>query len=763
MPPLVCLIPLCPPCRSSVASVSKRRFLCVRALRALCPKVARVCPPGTLLDGNAACALRLNSNDVLSRRTAFHRLSYVGRRCVHNPSPIPMRNLRHLACSLLALVVLSTSHAASHELKIDAQKTGAPINPFIYGQFIEHMGRCIYGGIWAEMLEDRKFYFPITAKYAPYGELQQQAAASDFAVGSLQKSQFPALSASPWEIIGAAADVQMVTEQPFVGEHTPRLRAGSGIRHHRLGVVPDLDYVGYVWARPAGNTPVTIEVVLLWGDAPTDRAAQKLTFAPGDYTKKTFSLRSKGRTDAARFELHVRDGDALIGTASLMPGDNVNGLRRDTLALLKQLGGTVYRWPGGNFVSGYDWRDGIGDRDRRPPRGNSAWTGIEHNDFGTDEFIAFCREINTEPMIAVNTGFGDPYSAAQWVEYVNGNKSTLAGSWRAKNASADPYGVKYWCVGNEMWGPFQLGFMQLHHYIEKHNRTARAMRKVDPKVVLVAVGDIDQINRQHDPEQTRRNVSWTHGMLLGSADYMDMISEHFYSGRRPWTTEGRPDTVTHVYLVRDAIRKKTEPHRKLQASLPNLKGRVVPIAMDEWNYWHRDYVYGELGCIYDLSDGLGIAAGLHEFYRNSDIIQMAHYAQTVNVIGAIKTTRTAAEFESTGLVLKLYRHHFGQIPLQLTQNFGNLDVSAAISADRKTLTVSVVNPTTEAHTFQLAGAADMIAGAGQRWHITGANEFVHNTPGQPRQVDIHHTKNIDAQRPLEVPAMSATLFSLPLK
>ena len=112
---------------------------------------------------------------------------------------------------------------------------------------------------------------------------------------------------------------------------------------------------------------------------------------------------------------------------------------RDTLALLKQLNGTVYRWPGGNFASGYDWRDGIGDRDRRPPRKNPAWTGVEHNDFGTDEFIAFCREIKTEPMIAVNTGFGDAYSAAQWVEYCNAATTTLGGGWRAKNGNKAPY------------------------------------------------------------------------------------------------------------------------------------------------------------------------------------------------------------------------------------------------------------------------------------------------------------------------------------
>ncbi|HEX2101066.1 MAG TPA: alpha-L-arabinofuranosidase C-terminal domain-containing protein [Candidatus Synoicihabitans sp.] len=671
-----------------------------------------------------------------------------------------MARLRTLIAfaSLLAL----SARAEPTPLPIDPAKTGAPINPFIYGQFIEHLGRCIYGGIWSEMLEDRKFYFPIKAEYAPYRAEQATAGTADFPTEGLQQSSFPALVASPWQIIGATDSVTMTTEDAFVGAHTPLVRVGAGVRHHNLGTVADLDYVGYVWGRPQGDRSAVIEVVLAWGEGPTQRASTRLSFPPGGYTKQEFRLRSGGRTDGAVFELKVSESDVLIGTASLMPGDNVRGMRRDTLALLKELGGTIYRWPGGNFVSGYDWRDGIGDRDRRPPRGNPAWTGVEHNDFGTDEFLDFCREIQTEPMIAVNTGFGDDYSAAQWVQYVNGRADSLVGGWRAMNGHRDPYGVKYWCVGNEMWGPFQLGWMQLHHYVLKHNRVARAMRAVDPSVKLVGVGDIEQINREHDPEQTRRNVSWTEGMLLACGDNMDMISEHFYVGRRPWTQEDRPDTVTHIYLVREAIKKKADLHRKLQP-MPHLDGRIVPIAMDEWNYWHRTYQYGELGCIYDLSDGIGIAAGLHEFYRQSDLIPMAHYAQTVNVIGAIKTSRTEAEFESTGLVLKLYRHHYGQIPLQVDGRFGDLDVAAALTEDRRALTVSVINPTTRAQELQLQLAGNSRVATGERWHITGENEFVHNSPGQPRQVDIHHTPGIDATRPLAVPAMSTTLFSIPLQ
>jgi alpha-L-arabinofuranosidase len=137
-----------------------------------------------------------------------------------------------------------------------------------------------------------------------------------------------------------------------------------------------------------------------------------------------------GTTDQAMLEVRNLAGPVLLGTISLMPGDHVEGMRADTLQLLRELNSPIYRWPGGNFVSGYDWRDGIGDRDRRPPRTNPAWTGVEHNDFGMHEFIRFCELVAAEPSIVVNTGFGDAHSAAAQLEYCNGGPDTHWGARR---------------------------------------------------------------------------------------------------------------------------------------------------------------------------------------------------------------------------------------------------------------------------------------------------------------------------------------------
>ena len=654
----------------------------------------------------------------------------------------PRRRSRLLTVFVLAALLSTPLPGERLAITIDTSATGEPIHPFVYGQFIEHLGRCIYGGIWAEMLEDRKFYYPVTADYQPYGENDS--------------SDYPVVRSSPWQIIGPAEGVSMVREHSFVGDHTPLLHEGNGIRQKDLAVVKGKAYTGYLWARsPQGR----LEVALVTG---RQRQSQSFTLSGESYARHAFTFEAPIDSEDAYLEIQVREGEAYIGTASLMPADNIRGMRADTLDLLKALNAPIYRWPGGNFVSGYEWRDGIGDRDRRPPRKNPAWTGVEHNDFGTDEFIDFCREINTEPAIAVNTGFGDPHSAAEWVEYCNRSADTVGGRRRIDNGHAQAFDVNYWCVGNEMFGTWQLGYMQLHHYTEKHNRTARAMWEVDDSLTLIGVGAIGGINEDHDPTAAQANRGWSRGMLESSADFMTWISEHFYDGRVPWSETGKLDTIEHVGLMKKNIRRIVDQHRALQASLPNLNGRTIPIAMDEWNYWHRDYVYGELGCIYDLGDGLGIAAGLHEYFRQSDLIIMANYAQTVNVIGCIKTSKTAAEFATTGLVLKLYRERFGQIPIRLAWENEVYDLSAALTEDGRSLTVGVVNPTDEALHLELELTEAGMRGNGTQSVITGERRESHNRPGRPREVDIQTLDEIDGTRPLSIPALSNSLFVFPL-
>jgi alpha-N-arabinofuranosidase len=589
---------------------------------------------------------------------------------------------------------------------IDAGKTREPLSKYVYGQFIEHLGRCIYGGIWAEMLEDRKFYYDVGA------------------------------GPSPWKATGGADRVVMEKTSPFVGTHTPSIAAPGGIVQGDLALRKGHKYVGRVWlAGESGAAPVKIG--LIRGDDPADRQTVTIDKLTADYAMTPLSFIAGGDTDRGRLEIVATGkGKVLVGTVSLMPADNVSGMRADTLALLKELDAPVYRWPGGNFVSGYDWKDGLGDPDRRPPRKNPAWKGIEPNDFGLDEFMTFCRLVGTEPYITVNTGLGEVAGAAEEAEYANGAADTPMGKLRAKNGHEKPYGVKWWAVGNEMYGKWQLGHMSLEKYVVKHNQFAEGMRKIDPNIKLIAVGEVGP---------------WTEGMLKDCAGHMDLISEHFYC-------RDKKDLAAHVRQVPDAIRAKTDAHRRYREKLDSLKGKDIRIAMDEWNYWYGPHVFGELGTRYFMKDALGIAAGLHEYARQSDLVFMANYAQTVNVIGCVKTTKTAAAFETTGLVLKLYRQHFGTLPVSATTDLP-LDVAAAWTADRKALIVAVVNPTLEKREVALDVSGARLTGTGRRWQIANDDPLAYNDPGQTPKVVIQEEKVSDGRRLLVAPC-SVTLYAV---
>ena len=344
------------------------------------------------------------------------------------------------------------------------------------------------------------------------------------------------------------------------------------------------------------------------------------------------------------------------------------------------------------------------------------------------------------------------------VEYCNSGADTTGGSYRITNGHRKPFNVKYWCVGNEMFGNWQLGFMQLKHYTIKHNIVARTMWEVDPDLILVGVGDINTINEAYDPDSKQRKRTWSRGMLEECANWMNLLSEHLYVGRVPWSKDGRKPPLEHVPMVKNTIRARVEAHKKLQASIDSLNGRFIAITMDEWNYWHRDYVYGELGCRYDLQDALGIAMGLHEFYRQSKYIHAANYAQTVNVIGAIKTTKTHAEFASTGLVLKLYRNHFGSKPLKFMGEIRNLDIMAALNESNDTLTLSLVNPTDKKITLFIEGVR--LPSRATQYVITGKKDSSYNAPGKQRGVDIYDLGKVSIENGLNADPISINLWEI---
>jgi alpha-N-arabinofuranosidase len=267
------------------------------------------------------------------------------------------------------------------------------------------------------------------------------------------------------------------------------------------------------------------------------------------------------------------------------------------------------------------------------------------------------------------------------------------------------------------------------------------MRNVDPSIKLMAVGAVG---------------SWSEGMLKNCVDGMDLISEHFYKG-------AKKDVLEHVRQAPEAVRQIVSAHRDYRKKLDSIKGKDIRIAIDEWNYWYGEHLFGELGTRYFLRDALGIAEGLHEMIRSSDLVFMANYAQTVNVIGAIKTTKTAAAFETTGLTLKLYRDHFGQLPVAVTGEVSPLDIVAAWTGDKKVLSIGVVNPTEQQCELTLDVKGSRLGDKGSVWVISHSDPMAYNEPGKQPNVVIKEQRVSDVSSALKLPAYSINIYELPVR
>src|ERR1039457_2518916 len=308
----------------------------------------------------------------------------------------------------LAAVLAGTAPAQPVTAGIDATRTAQPISKLVFGGFMEPATT----RVWAEMLYDRKFFNEINSKPQP-------AAPSG---GFGRRGPQPR-----WMPVGADESITMDSTNAYVGEWSPLIRleaaAAHGISQSGIALRAGRAYTGRVVL--AGSPGAKVDVSLIWGPDPADRQTVSVRIRTVEYAKYPLTFKSQVDTTEGVFEIAATgSGSFHIGATSLMPSDNVSGFRADMIRMLKEQGIEIARWPGGNFVSAYDWRDGIGDADQRPPRRELVRHSLESNDMGIDDFMTFCRLIGAEPYIAVHSGRGDDHSAAEEVEYVNGSATS---------------------------------------------------------------------------------------------------------------------------------------------------------------------------------------------------------------------------------------------------------------------------------------------------------------------------------------------------
>lgn len=419
-----------------------------------------------------------------------------------------------------------------------------------------------------------------------------------------------------------------------------------------------------------------------------------------------------------------------------------DGLRRDVLDALRRLAMPIMRYPGGNFVSGYRWMDGIGPRDQRPTRVDLAWGALEPNTFGTNEFVDFCRKIDTEPYLAVNCGDGDMREARDWVEYCNGTSDTALVKLRRQHGYDAPHGVKYWGIGNEVDGHWQIGFKTAQEYARAATEFAKIMKWADPSIKIVASavslweGDI---------------VERAQLLLEQAGNKIDYMGLHWYVGNFA-------DDYDAYMATSELIEERLSSYEGLIRALrlDNQIQRPIHIAVDEWNVWYRTFRMDEppldqLEEHYNLEDALVNAMQMNAFIRHARSVKMANIAQIVNVIAPIFTRPDGLFLQTIFYPFELYSRTCGETALDVfwdgdTFSGGTyagvrtLDVAATLRADANEIVVYVVNRSqTDAAETTLTLAEGAFAGPVELHVVNGPDVKAENSFEAPDTVGTRQT------------------------
>ena len=440
------------------------------------------------------------------------------------------------------------------------------------------------------------------------------------------------------------------------------------------------------------------------------------------------------------------------------------GFRKDVLEAVKNVNCPLLRWPGGNFASNYHWEDGIGPKDERPVRFDLAWDKEETNRFGTDEFIEYCRRVGAEPYICLNLGTGSLDEAIHWLEYCNSTGNTYYAKLREKNGHPEPYRVKYWGIGNENYGEWQVGHRLAKEYAKVLSEYARFMKVVDPTIKVIAVG-------ADDP-------NWDLEVIKTAGKYIDYISNHQYLGSNDYY-----QTVASVYWVEKRL-KTLKSAIKIAQPLEEEKKRVK-IALDEWNIWYRSNPENGLEENYALKDGLFAAGVFIVLHRLCQSVTMANLAQLVNVIGAIHTEKHGLYLTSIYKAFELFVNHAGEMVLDALvksetyhiegkgffgglrkfrlSNVPYLDASVSLNKNKDKLYITVVN----FHREKNIECSISMEGFSPRkmakvYELNGPDVMAVNDFDNPEKVKIKDKtiKNAASRFSYVFPAHSATVIEL---
>ena len=420
---------------------------------------------------------------------------------------------------------------------VATERRANPIARFMTGKFCEHLGSNIYNGMSAQIVRNPTFAdFPFWGgAISPDGRTMFQS--EDQKIGdairhlcsrmSFSESQIAQLLESRkdglafwWLRVGSRAAVRVSADAGPYGGRAQRVEvraAGEGIAQWMY--LPLHRARKYEYEMVVRSPDLASLAIALSADGSKAGAEAKVD----GITRKWQTFRGTIEVGAsepadALYQLAIRAraaGQFVIERLVLSPVDHIGGADVDVVRLLKESGLPILRWPGGNFVSGYHWEDGVGAKEKRPTRPNWAWGGVEPNLFGTDEFIAFCRAVGCEPMICINAGDGTPEEAARWIEYCNGPRTTPMGARRALNGHPEPYNVRYWEVGNELWGSWQVHWTTSKGNVDRYREFSETMLAADKSITLYGCG-----------APVLWGKEWNDALITGNAGILQRTTDH---------------------------------------------------------------------------------------------------------------------------------------------------------------------------------------------------------------------------------------------
>ena len=445
------------------------------------------------------------------------------------------------------------------------------------------------------------------------------------------------------------------------------------------------------------------------------------------------------------------------------------GFRKDVLDALRDQAYTTIRYPGGNFLSGYNWLDGVGPKELRPRRRELAWQSTETNQFGTNEFMEFCAAIDVAPMLAVNMGTGTIQSASDLVEYCNVPDGTYWSDLRTKHGFSTPHDVRYWCVGNEMDGPWQIGHLDSVAYGNKALEAAKMMKWQDPTIKTILAGSSnDRMQTYPEWDRTSLEIAW---------EAMDYHSMHYYAGNH----EG--DTAS--YLASAVLLERFVD--TLEGTLRYVKAKRrskhdVYLSWDEWQVWYKgDPMQGNWTEAphlaeesYNLEDALVVAQWLNVFLRKSHVLKIACVAQIVNVISWLQTRGDELLKQPSYYVFKLVSNLargealdvLVKAPLVETKQYDavlTLDVSGSYDAETQQGAVFLVNRSqTETVGTDIEWQAGNPVQIYEAWQLAGSDPKDFNSWEEPHRLmakEISVPKVESGRATLSLPPLSFTVLA----